>query len=219
MDLVTYKKLIKEVYNNFQKCWYLIIPFLALLTLESSLQTWFFQDQIKKMGGNWWSPTVISLGVIGFIIYSIFDYIYIKLIFISVQKKLTSLKQFQFNFQEFLWFTWISFLTGFLTTIGFIALVIPGIYLAIRYGFTGFAVLDQEKHPFVYSSKLTQGKVFFILPFFLFTIITNFLIFRLIGFNLYILTALLTSTITIISTFITATLYFYLKKHTTAKEN
>ena len=61
----------------------------------------------------------------------------------------------------FLSYLAVSFIYGFLVTVGLILLVVPGVYLAVRYGLAGFVVADGRTADilgsFRESSELTRG--------------------------------------------------------------
>jgi uncharacterized membrane protein len=60
----------------------------------------------------------------------------------------------------FLGFLAASFLYGLLVSVGLLLLVVPGVYLAVRYGFVGFLVADGRADvlgAFRQSAQLTRG--------------------------------------------------------------
>jgi hypothetical protein len=63
--------------------------------------------------------------------------------------------------RTFLQYLAVSILYGLLVIVGLVLLVVPGIYLAVRYGFAGFLVADgraEVPDAFHQSSELTHGE-------------------------------------------------------------
>lgn len=81
----------------------------------------------------------------------------------------------------------VSLLLGFMVSIGLLLLVIPGLYVAVRYGLAGFLVADHRRDvlgAFHESSELTRGERWNLFLFGLILAGINLLGAMLLGFGL-----------------------------------
>lgn len=62
--------------------------------------------------------------------------------------------------KSFLNYLGMSIIVGFLTFIGFLLLIVPGVILALMYAFTKFLVIERDLHPIAAleeSARITKG--------------------------------------------------------------
>lgn len=78
-----------------------------------------------------------------------------------VDGRATSISEL-FSRSNLFWrFLWASILYGFAIVIGFILLIVPGVYMALKYGFYGYVIVDRPEFSAIdalkESARLTDG--------------------------------------------------------------
>lgn len=165
----------KYGWNSFKKNWRVLIYATAIPFLIGTLMTEMFKiDDIKSGAVKVLYPTIV-IGV-----YYVLKYLLQTLFSIGqtrinldanfggeeTQPKFSDL----FNSQGlYLKFLAVSVLYGLVVLGGFILLIIPGIYVALRYCFAPILVIDKKMNPseaFAKSKEMTQDKKWKLLGFF-----------------------------------------------------
>lgn len=157
-----------------------------------------------------------------------FIYFQFMLIVAIVSKEDNWSNLFSLTFKKI--FPWgvVNLMKGILVGLGYIALLLPGIYLSFAYIFAGIAFLDQGlkgKQALDFSSKITKGKKVFIFInllgigalYLVITMPTNFVI-KMLGIRLVksIFDILVTLFFAPFSQIFSYKLYLYLKDNNTA---
>lgn len=83
----------------------------------------------------WVAQMVVSIGMI-------------KIAILLVDKKTTKLSEIYSNYPLFLNYLFMSIILGVIVGVGFILLIIPGIYLAVRLQLTPYFLIDKKVNPF-----------------------------------------------------------------------
>jgi uncharacterized membrane protein len=84
----------------------------------------------------------------------------VKIILNLVDKKPLAYDELWKNSRYFWRYLGASILYGLIVAVGFILLIIPGVYLAIRYQFVTYLIIDKNmgiKEAFTKSSEMTKG--------------------------------------------------------------
>jgi len=79
------------------------------------------------------------------------------------QLKFSALATYMPTFRQFLMFTAIGIVGGVIIAIGFVLLIIPGVYFMTRLSFANYAFVDRQqglKKSLEYSWHLVKGKIF-----------------------------------------------------------
>jgi hypothetical protein len=90
----------------------------------------------------------------------LFAFIWIRFALTIYDGRPFELRELVPDARMFLNYLAVSVLYGLLVTLGLVLFVVPGLYLAVRYGFTGFLVADGRAEvldSFHQSSELTRG--------------------------------------------------------------
>lgn len=146
---------------------------------------------------------VVSLtGLISSVIQTILEIGVIKIGLDIVDGKTPDFKDIYSNYNRFIEFFLTSLIVGIFIIVGFILLIIPGIYLAVRYQFTPYIVVDKKlayKKAWDTSAGMVKGKW---MQVFLFDLI-------LVGLNILGALALGVGLFVTIPTSFFASLYLY----------
>ena len=136
------------------------------------------------------------------IVQTVFEIGLIKIGLDIIENKKPNFKDLYSNYTLFLPFFLTSIILGIIIIVGFILLIIPGIYLAVRYQFTSFVIVDKKLSYWTAIKKageLTKGRW---MQIFLFDL-------ALIGLNLLGLLALGIGLLLTIPTSFFASVYLY----------
>jgi hypothetical protein len=186
--------------------WKIIQANLTLLSLFFLILTCtaLMHSQLSRTTGQ--SFFVLMTFLIDFFIY----YILAKTSLQLAKHEKVSLTALQLNLKEFLNYTLVTIIYVVLSIIGFFLLIFPGLFLATKYFFVGFYLLDKKsslQETPVKSSQLTYKKQLLLIPTLIFSCIPILFTIQSSGL-LDLLISLLTSFWTIFCTLISAYLYF-----------
>jgi uncharacterized membrane protein len=148
---------------------------------------------------------VVSItSLISSIIQTILEIGVIKIGLDIVDGKTPDFKDLYSNYNRFIEFFLTSLIVGIIIVVGFILLIIPGIYFAVRYQFTPYIVVDKKlayKKAWDTSAEMVKGRW---MKVFLFDL-------SLIGLNILGVLALGVGLFLTIPTSIFASIYLYRK--------
>lgn len=129
----------------------ILLVFIAISAISSLLQTSTKESLIIGF--------VVS--VASTIVSTVFEIGMIKIALNIVDRKKADIKDLYQNYPMFLNFFLSALMYGILVVVGFILLIVPGIYLAVRYQFYSFILVDKKLGPIEAlraAGKLTQGR-------------------------------------------------------------
>lgn len=115
-------------------------------------------DVTKKLDNN--SGSAIIVSIIFTIIGMILQIGVIKLALNSIDNKTLEYSELYSNGKYFWKYLGASLLVGLITLLGFLLLIVPGIYWAIKYQFTTYLIIDQNlsiTEAMKKSGELTHG--------------------------------------------------------------
>ncbi|HVS79393.1 MAG TPA: DUF975 family protein, partial [Candidatus Paceibacterota bacterium] len=160
-----------SIKESLKKGWELVKAHFGLL-IGATLVYLAFSSSGRALAGNnghivgWSIPLFLILIVISIIIHIGYYKLYLKL----VKGERVSISELFTNYSLFWRYLGGNILAGLVTMVGFILLIVPGIYFAVKYSFTSLLVIDQDLGPveaFKKSAELTKGIKWYLLLFWL----------------------------------------------------
>jgi hypothetical protein len=137
----------------------------------------FFDRMANNEDGT--TGSVIYGSAVSLLITSFGNFAWVQFVLYRARdEEITATAPFTQNWSRFLPFLLVSMLQTFAIIIGLLAFIVPGLYLAIRYSFAGYLILEKDcgiMEALVGSWNLTRGNVLYLVTFVLAAIGVAFL--------------------------------------------
>lgn len=134
-------------------------------------------------------PFVMVWNIVSFVVQIIISIGFIKIFLYIFDGKEAVVKDLFRHYKLFWKYLFVSLLYGFIVLLGLIVLILPGIYLAIRYSLASVLIIDRDisvMQAFSESARLTHNTRWKILGLMIVLALVNLLGLLLLGIGLFV---------------------------------